>query len=136
MDIILTKTLKSGRFWFHICAYDDCTVQLVRLPKIDIGTLNDEGSQHDPQMCCVCYKPIIIEQEVNELVDNSGHESRLFVVSEYVGRETASANLTPDTALDGFLEWEIDHALKMLDQDKELVKRLENRLADILLVEK
>lgn len=146
-SIIFSKTFKSGRFVFRADVWDNCTLDLIRLPKIDLPD-DDEESYHYPQMCSVCYKPALtcealgwdepmtVEEVVARLNENANFESKLFVVSEYTGRETSSENLTPDTALDGFLEWEINVALQMLDADQEIVKRLESRYADIILIER
>jgi len=94
-----------------------------------------QGSYNDVQMCSIHYKPnfdpavlgwdgVTKEEGLEQCIENSGHESAHFVVGEYVGREQSSQNLSPDTALDGFMEYEITEALRQLEADTLLLLTL------------
>ena len=51
---------------------------------------------------------------------NSDHESKHFVVAEYIGSECASSNWEPDIQEDGLTEGEIDELLAILDNKSDL----------------
>jgi hypothetical protein len=129
---IFTKVYTDGRgrLKFRIEVYGK-QISLKRLPILPDQI---DGEYVDSQMCTVYLKETITHEDLGwddeytheELIEqfneNAGHESELYAVAEYTGREQSSENLTPDTALDGFLEWEIGYALQTLDQDQELYK--------------
>lgn len=116
---------------------------LTRLPVVP-ATSGPEVSYHNDQMCNLYFKPAVTEDAVEHGVtneefiemckDNAGFESKHFVVAEYTGRDGSSENLTPDTALDGFLECEIERALQILEEDDKLIAYLTDNAVERLLV--
>jgi len=131
-----SKVYKSGHLAFKVEA-EGAHIDLIRLPVVDDAVhASQNGSHSYPQMCMVFLKETLTADlmgwsdgpKCNELIkdlsENAGPSSKRYVVSEYVGREGSSENLSPDTALDGFLEWELDVALQAIDKDEELYKYL------------
>lgn len=129
--VIFSKVYKSRNLSFKVDLYSTLQMNLTRLPAVDYTTLEDYDDMH--QMCSVVNKECIpqdyiteendsVEANIELFLNNAGIESKKYVVVEYVGRDCASENLHPDTAVDGFLEDEIAFALQMLDEDKELNK--------------
>jgi len=142
MSSLFTKEYSTRHFKFKVEVHSDISFSLIRLPQLN---LPDE----DNQMCSVYLKEIITkemvgwvddgedmtqEEIISRFDENSGHESNRYTVGEYTGRESSSDNLYPDTALDGFLESELQIALDTLDKDEELYKQLMAlHLEDMLL---
>lgn len=147
MSNVFTKVYKHSHLEFKVdikvsdrCHYIDVT----RLPELP----EEFSSKHhlDDQMCLVFFKEALIpeiggfepdtsvDEMVERFIENSGLQSEKFVVAEYVGRDNSSENLTPDTALDGFIEWEINFALQLMDNDPELNNVLTNILAHNIMI--
>ena len=115
---MFTKRYAVGRLSFEVNILPDFTIELIRLPVIKVD-YDAEASFHSEQMCTVvhveCPPQWVIDNSisVDGIGDNAGH----YAVAEYIGRESSSENLTPDTALDGFLDWELGVALETLSGD-------------------
>ena len=134
-----TKTYHVGRLSFKVEAQGLDWLSLTRLPVVRVT--NEPGhSDHHDQMCGLYFKPAVADEAAEQGVtpeefismcnDNAGFDSKHFVVAEYTGREGSSENLTPDVALDGFLDWEIEYALQTLEQDDKLIAYLTDSMVD------
>lgn len=133
-----SKVYSVGRLTFKV-EVTEFELSLIRLPVIPVST-QDNQSYHEDQMCTVYFKQGIAERAAQHGVtneefigmcnDNAGFDSDHFVVVEYTGRDGSSENLRPDTALDGFMEWEIEQALTTLEQDSRLIAYLNDGLMD------
>ena len=136
---------KVGRLTFE-AEVNGSDISLMRLPVLPSIMFTHYGDQsyHVDQMCIVHFKQGVAELAAKQGVsseefigmcnDNAGFDSDHFVVAEYTGRDGSSENLTPDTALDGFMEWEIEQALTALEQDSKLIDYLLNAVANQLLI--
>ena len=129
---MFTKKYSYGRLSFEVQITPELDIELVRLPILPTSSDPDD-SYHTEQMCRIIHlecpadiTKIWADQEgitVAEWLSNYKTRyatSGSYSVLEYVGRESSSENLTPDTALDGFLEWELNVALELLNHDHVL----------------
>lgn len=130
--VVFSKKFKTSRLEFRVDVASNGCVSLVRLPELDIEELYKNGYNDSKQMCSVvkntCVPKNIIWDNITEeeflesLQDNSGHSTDNYTMMEFIGRDAASQNLEPDTAIDGFLEWELNVAMDLLDKDKEIAR--------------
>jgi hypothetical protein len=135
-----SKVYNVGRLSFMVEVFSDAgrshELALTRLPVIPVT----DGSYHTEQTCYVYFKEgldglateqgMTVEELIERCIENAGFDSDNFVLAEYIGRDGSSENFTPDTALDGFMEWEIEQALATLEQDGKLLAYLTDQLIE------
>ena len=129
-NTIYTKIYESGRLTFRLDVRNDFDISLTRLPEVDVHSLPEPKSFHEPQLCSVYHRELVPEWAYHaydggiEVFKEQDREddylaTEHYNVSEYIGRESASDNLDPDKSIDGFLDYEIQVALNILEQDKD-----------------
>jgi len=136
--VVFSKKLKSSRLEFRVDVWKNGCISLVRLPEVDYEQLYKNGYNDSHQMCSVvkntCIPKDIMwgdseEEFIESLQENAGHSTDNYTMIEFIGRDAASQNNDPDTAIDGFLEWELGVAMDLLDKDKEIAKFVDFNIA-------
>lgn len=132
---LFTKNYSTGRLKFQVKVYRD-QIDLTRLPLLECVDYCD-------QMCTVYLKETLTceslgweesmtsEEVIESIRGNAGRETSRYILGEYIGREGSSENLSPDIAIDGFLDRELDFALDTINEDDDLYKKIKEIGLDV-----
>ena len=136
MEPLFSKVFKCGRLAFKADVFGLENINLCRLPVVTAEQKEGESFDYD-QVLCMMHKKYALDYEgfdsVADMIDmyeqNAGFNTENYQVCEYVGREGSSSNFYPDTAMDGFLDQEIETVMKIVEQDEEFTNKIKELYA-------